>query len=422
MENEPVARRPGIYYGWMIVVLAAIAMAATLPSRTMGLGLITTRLLADLKISELQFSQMNLVATLAAAMFCWPCGWLIDRFGLRLVSAFTIFALGLVTILMSRVQSPAQLALTMILTRGIGQGALSVISITMVAKWFKRRLPVTMGLYAILMTILMTIGFVSATEGLKLTDWRSTWLYIGSILFATAAVTIIFTRDRRADESRVEFSEEQKVHEEGASLIDAIRSPTFWVFALSISFFGMVYAGISLFNESVLKARGFDETIYHNLMPVAMLIGLVFNLATGAAAQRISQSKLLAIALLVLGSTYAVFPWVTTIPQVYLYTVLNAAAGGMLTVLFFSIWGAAFGGQKLGQIQGLAQGLSVVASALGPICITIVKTETGSYNWFFFGAAFVSFLFAGFAAVIRVPSPGDFVDPQRIENPIPSTV
>ena len=35
------------YYGWVIVVAAALAMVATMPGRTHGLGTITERLLKD---------------------------------------------------------------------------------------------------------------------------------------------------------------------------------------------------------------------------------------------------------------------------------------------------------------------------------------------------------------------------------------
>ena len=40
-----ITRHPG--YAWVIVVVAALAMVATLPGRTHGLGMITERLLAD---------------------------------------------------------------------------------------------------------------------------------------------------------------------------------------------------------------------------------------------------------------------------------------------------------------------------------------------------------------------------------------
>src|SRR4051812_38521859 len=78
-----------------MVFLAAVAMAATLPGRTHGLGLITEGLLADLTLERPEYAQLNLVATLLGALFCWPCGWLLDRLGLRITSAGVLVLLGI---------------------------------------------------------------------------------------------------------------------------------------------------------------------------------------------------------------------------------------------------------------------------------------------------------------------------------------
>jgi len=53
----------GIYYGWVVLAVAALAMVGTLPGRTQGLGLITEPLLVDLGVDRVQFAQINLVAT-----------------------------------------------------------------------------------------------------------------------------------------------------------------------------------------------------------------------------------------------------------------------------------------------------------------------------------------------------------------------
>src|SRR4051812_46797941 len=63
----------------LMVALAAVAMAGTLPGRTHGLGLITEGLLTDLALDRPEFARLNLFATLIGAAFCWPCGWLLDR-------------------------------------------------------------------------------------------------------------------------------------------------------------------------------------------------------------------------------------------------------------------------------------------------------------------------------------------------------
>ena len=41
------------YYGWVNVIVASLAMTATLPGRTHGLGLVTEPLLADLGVDRL---------------------------------------------------------------------------------------------------------------------------------------------------------------------------------------------------------------------------------------------------------------------------------------------------------------------------------------------------------------------------------
>src|SRR5438034_10765463 len=81
------------YYGWVNLAVAAFAMVATLPGRTHGLGMITERLLEDLPIGRVQFASINLWATLLGALFCWPCGRLIDRLGARATLTGVVLAL-----------------------------------------------------------------------------------------------------------------------------------------------------------------------------------------------------------------------------------------------------------------------------------------------------------------------------------------
>ena len=62
------AARVRVYYGWVVLGVAALAMVGTLPGRTQGLGLITEPLLRDLGLSRVDYAQINLVATLIGAV------------------------------------------------------------------------------------------------------------------------------------------------------------------------------------------------------------------------------------------------------------------------------------------------------------------------------------------------------------------
>ena len=58
------SRAHRLYYGWIVLLVAAAAMVGTLPGRTQGLGLITEPLLADLRISRVRYAELNFWATI----------------------------------------------------------------------------------------------------------------------------------------------------------------------------------------------------------------------------------------------------------------------------------------------------------------------------------------------------------------------
>ena len=69
----------------------------------------------------------------------------------------------------------------------------------------------------------------------------------------------------------------------GLTLAEALASPAFWAYALSASVFGMVSAGLMLFNESVLHEHGFDGKPYggERAWRVVMLTGMIANFVGG---------------------------------------------------------------------------------------------------------------------------------------------
>jgi MFS family permease len=75
----------------------------------------------------------------------------------------------------------------------------------------------------------------------------------------------------------------------------------------------------------------------------------------------------------------AAFPFLTTLPQLWAFAALIGLSGGMITVIFFAIWRRAYGVAHLGRIQGAAQMLTVLASAIGPLLFAKSVELTGSY-------------------------------------------
>lgn len=397
------ARPSWLYYGWVIVICAAVAMAATFPGRTHGLGIVTDSLLRDFpQISEQQFAHINLVATLLGALFCLPCGWLIDRLGSRLVVGATIAALGAVVLLMSRVQDAAMLAIAITLTRGIGQSMLSVVSITMVGKWFQRSIGPAMGVYSVVMTMLMAVSYAMIFDRVQQHGWRDAWAGVGWTLLMTSVPITLLAFSAPRDRSR-EFGAESANALQGATLIEALRTPCFWVFAGSISFFGLVSSGVSLFQQRILAERGFDAAMFRNVMILGLPIGMLANLAAGGLARRIPLQWLLAAGLALVAVALAFLPLITTPAHAYSYAVVYAMGGGIITVMFFAVWGHAFGDLHLGRIQAAAQMMTVFASAVGPEFIAGSRATAQSSAPILWCFAVVAAVLAVIAIAIQVP-------------------
>ena len=184
-----------VYYGWVVLVVAALAMVGTLPGRTQGLGLVTESLLRDLQVDRVRFAQINLFATLAGALFCIGVGRLLDRYGSRLVLTCVATLLGVVVVALSSVGSTVWLVVLITLTRGLGQSSLSIVSLAMPGKWFRRRLTFAMGVYAIVMSIGFMVAFPLVGTFVLQQGWRTTWAWVGlALIFGLGPIAWVFVR------------------------------------------------------------------------------------------------------------------------------------------------------------------------------------------------------------------------------------
>ena len=410
----PIA--PPFYYGWVNVFVAALAMVGTLPGRTQGLGLITEPLLADLQIDRVVFARINLWATLIGALFCLGVGRLIDRFGSRIVLTGVTVALATVVLLMSGARSVFLLAILITLTRGLGQSALSVVSITMVGKWFVRRLNIAMAVFTVVLSVGFMLAFPLIGTMVIASGWRTTWWTIGLVLmFGLAPLSLLLVRNSPeacslqpdVDVSRVPVKDEAAF---SFTLGQALRTPGFWVFGIAGATYGLIASGIALFNESILAERGFDATTYHRSLVIVALTALAGNFLGGWLISRGRMNRLLTLAMVLLAGSLLALPHVSTQTHVAAYAVVMGLAGGFVIVIFFAFWSRAYGRTHLGKIQGAAQALTVVASAIGPLLLAECVARTGSYAAMFYALTLIVLLLALSAWFVKLPVPGGDAD------------
>jgi MFS family permease len=410
-RSERSERAPRLYYGWVVLGVAAVAMVGTLPGRTQGLGLITEPLLRDLGVTRIAYAQINLVATLVGALFCFGIGRLLDRQGSRVILTGLALALGVVVVAMSQATGLVALLVFVTLTRGLGQSALSIVSLAMVGKWFRRRLTHAMAVYAVAMSIGFMAAFPAVGAIVLASGWRVAWGAVGaSLMLVLAPLAWLLVRSSPEAmglevDGQVTPAEEVAAAEADSTLGGALRSPAFWVVALASSMYGLIASGIGLFNESILAERGFAPEVYHQALAVTAITALAGNFGAGALADRRGLRHVLIGALVLLTGGLAALARVVTIQHVMAQAVVMGLAGGFVMVVFFSFWGKAFGRAHLGRIQGVAQAMTVLASAVGPLLLAVWVEMTGSYASAFYALAVVVAILAVAAALVRMPGP-----------------
>jgi MFS family permease len=411
LQVEAKLARLPFYYGWVNATLAALAMVGTLPGRTQGLGLITEPLIKELKIDRVLYADINLWATLIGALFCIGIGRLIDRIGSRVALTGVALALGAVTLAMSGAGGVILLASLITLTRGFGQSALSVISLTIVGQWFARRLSRAMAAYSIIVSVGFMIAFTVIGPAVVSAGWRAAWAGVGAIiLFGLAPAGWLLVR-RSPEDCGLTLDGEKKQEEKpveavaGATLLEALATPAFWIFALGSSIYGLIASGIALFNESILVELGFDASTYHRSLAIAALTSLIGNFLAGWLATKWSLNRLMALAMSLLALSLLALPSLRTQAHVAAYATVMGMAGGFVIVLFFSFWSHAFGRAHLGQIQGVAQASTVIASAVGPLLLAECVTRTGSYAAIFYLLAAIVGALGAASFFTRIPSP-----------------
>jgi MFS family permease len=242
-----------------------------------------------------------------------------------------------------------------------------------------------MGVYAFLLSVFFAAAFVAVGNSVRVNGWRTAWAQVAAGLVFLAAPAVLLLRERTVRPEAT--SDDAASGPAGLSLAAALRTPAFWIFGGATASFGLVSSGLGLFNEAVLAERGFDQQTYVTFLAVTSIIALGGQLACGWLTLKWSMPRLLSVAMGIYAVALGALPLLSSMAQLWGVAILIGVSGGMITVLFFAVWSHAFGTAHLGRIQGAAQMLTVLASAVGPLVFAECAALTGSYRAALWGLA-----------------------------------
>jgi MFS family permease len=137
--SSVLVERSPVYYGWVVLGISTLGMAATLPGQTAGVSLFIDAFIEDLGLSRSVVSWLYTAATVLGSLGLPLAGQLLDRYGPRRVAVVLIAVLAASCAGMSQVSGWIGVFVGFVCLRGFGQGALGLVNNHAVNLWFERR-------------------------------------------------------------------------------------------------------------------------------------------------------------------------------------------------------------------------------------------------------------------------------------------
>ncbi len=378
---------------------ATLGIVMSIPGQTMGVSVFTDHLIAATGLTRLEISNAYFFGTLASGLLLPRGGALVDRIGVR--SGVVLACLGLATALVflassDRIAASGTLAWAVLLLgftgiRFFGQGMLTLVSRTMLARWFERR----RGLVSALSGPFTSFAFAGAPLLLSLwigrAGWRGAWLEMALVVGAGMALLgwLLFRDDPESCGLRMDGDAAPAPPEPGDppapepdrdfTRAEAIRTGAFWLVTIGIGNLALVGTGITFHIVDLGAERGLSEAAAVAIFLPIALVSTPIGFLAGAALDRYRVRALIVLPML---------------GQVLCYVCVAHLDQPLLRVLAIAGWGLAsgfygpltvaalpnfFGRTHLGAIQGVMMMTLVIASALGPSALALAKDAFGSY-------------------------------------------
>lgn len=379
-----LVERSPVYYGWVVLGVSTLGMAATLPGQTAGVSLFIDAFIEDLGLSRSAVSWFYTAATVLGSLALPLMGRLLDRWGPRRMAVAVIALFAASCVGMSQVRGWIGVFVGFVCLRGFGQGTLGLINNHAVNLWFERRRGLAVGILGLGMAGATALFPPLIDEGIQTYGWQTTYLLMGGLLAAVMLPLGAFfyrdaperyglspdpaTADPAADTAGANGNEKAVT---GVEPEAAYRTWTFWLFTAA----GVCTAGLGtglLFHHfSILEEVGVGRDLAAQFFIPLGVVTAVFNVGTGWLVDRFPPRLLLGLQLGLFGAMMGLLPAVDTTAEVWLYGGVFGVAQGMQQALLGSAYAYYFGRLHHGSIRSLANTVFIGGTAVGPAVLAL---------------------------------------------------
>ena len=384
-----------MFYGWWIVLscfLISLYMAGTI---FYSLTAFFQPIIEEFGWSYTQISAAASLRGLEMGIFAPVVGFLVDRYGSKMVMHIGILVVGVGLLALSMTQTLFLFYMAFLLVGFGAGGCTSVVVMTVVAKWFKKKVSLALGLAA--------AGFGSGGLLVPVVvwmidkfNWRLTLIILGLTAWVILFPLTFFIRNRPEDYGLLpdgevipgKIAEETESlplpsngPEENISFGEAIKNRDFWFFCTAEAVRLMVLVSIVLHIMPYFDSLGIPRSTSGLVAGGLAFLSVLGRTGFGFLGDYYDKRYITAFSYGLMTMGLIVFTillkgnW-----SLFLFLILFAPGYGGGMTMRGALLREYFGTGSYGKILGLAMGIGSFTSIIGPVLAGWVYDTFGRYQ------------------------------------------
>ncbi len=412
----PLLRRR-VFYGWWIVGAAIGIQSLVSALLFQAFGTYVVLLERDFGWSKTALAGAFSLARIEDGLLGPAQGWILDRFGPRMVMriGIVIFAIGFM--LFSRIDSIFEFYVTfLIMAVGAALGGFLSIT-TAIVNWFDRRRTFAMGL-ALLGSALGGLALPLVVWALETYGWRPVTMASGVIVLVVGLPLTQIVRHRPEQYGYLPDGRQPDVDaadtasdggEDGGydgslTAREAMRTRAFWFISLAHAAAVLVVSVVMVhFTAHATAALGYSLTQAAAMMTLMTVMNLIGRVGGGYLGDRINSRIVITACMLGHAAALLFLTFAQGLWMVIAFAVLNGLVWGARVPVIISMRAEYFGPRSYGTIMGFSSLVVAGGSIGGPLLAGLSFDMTGSYTIGFTGLAVLAALGSFF--LIFLPEP-----------------
>ena len=417
------------FYGYVVLVVCTVGKILTAPGQSPCIGVVINSIVDDIGISLTTVTGLYLVATTSSAIALSRMGKVIDMVGVRIMVTVIALLLGVACFVASAAKNVGVLLLAFFLLRFFGQGSLMMVSKTTINYWWVDLRGTMMGIAGALVALGMTGVFpIVLNLGIEAVGWRQTYFLLGlNSIFFMAPLGFLFYRnepekfgllpdgkipevandetnsEENGEKVEQQFSEvDDSDHKLNAGNVDvtakeAFKTGAFWSNALSLCLIAATGTAFWFHLKGIMIDNNIDKTMMQSIYPVLAVSSVIGRLISGRMIDTYGEKGFLVLVYGLIMQAFAMLLVLSIQFSKYMLVLVcfvQALGSAFVMNVASVVFANNFGRKYLGEIQGLADSMGVLGSAIGPFPFGLVRDQTGSYNMAFFVGSFLPLLTA----------------------------